>query len=420
MRKSIFRSLAIFGFLFGLCAPCLADPRPPIWQGVYEGTLGAAHIVVALAEDEARYFYAGKPNDLGLIVSAQGVALSIQETLAPSITTDDLKDRPQLLSGLWKVSFANDSIKGSWTDPQGKHALPIVLRRVSTVDDSLYAASITLENPGAYGGLWTKAAPALVAEPKEETVGPLTYHLLRDPQFGGAVPRLLQAPPNVNIDAVNRSLDRLQIYLRLLDRDCFQGLRAMRARSAEGKIGDIDKSGVDETVPAVLKPGFATEHLLTLDESAMTYCGGAHPDLVLATYTFDLSDGAQLTALGSDEGDDDLGPKALGRVLDLASAEKRAKFTALWMGLMRAAITADRKGAPPAEDDCGTIIEDALADKSIPPSIAVFPTPKGLAVRVVSLFSAAQACEDQDPYNPIVISYAALKPFLKPGQKLLP
>lgn len=420
MPKLICRILAIIGFSFSALPICLAESKPPIWQGVYDGTIGSAHVVVALAEDEARYFYAGKPNDLGLIVSAQGGELSIKETLAPTIATDDLKDHPQLLSGLWKVSFANNAIKGSWTDRQGKHVLPIALRRVSTADDSLYATSITLGNPGAYGGLWIKSGPALVAEPKQESVGPLTIHLLRDPQFGGAVPRLLKAPANVNVDAMNKSLERLQIYLRLLDRDCFQGLRAMRARSGEGAIGDIDKSGTDETVPAVLKPGFATGHVVTFDESAMTFCGGAHPDLVLETYTFDLSDGAQLTALGSGEGDSDLGPKALGRVFDFDSPEKRAKFDALWIGSMRAAITADRKGTPPAEDDCGKVIEDALADKTIPPSIAVFPTAKGLAVRLVGLFSAAQACEDQDPYNPIIIPYAALKPFLKPGQQLLP
>jgi hypothetical protein len=420
MSKLIFRSLAIVGFLLAMLAACLADPQPPAWQGVYEGTIGSAHVVAALAEDGARYFYAGKANDLGLIVSAQGTALSIEETLTPTIADDDLKDHPQLLSGLWKVNFADDAIKGTWTDAQEKHPLPISLRRVSTADQSLYGASTSLGNPGAYGGRWIKAAPALVAEAKEEIAGPLTFRLLRDPQFGGAVPRLLRAPPNVNIEAVNQSLDRLQIYLRLQDRDCFQGLRANRARTAEGKIGDIDKSGADETSPAVLTPGFATDHVLTLDESEMTYCGGAHPDQILETFTFDLSDGAQLTSLGFEDSNEDLGPKALGRVLDLESPAKRAKFTALWMGMMRAAIKADRKGAPPSDDDCGKIIEDAIADTSNPASIAVFPTSKGLAVRVVSLFSAAQACEDQDPYNPIIISYAALKPFLKPGQQLLP
>ncbi len=138
MPKLIFRSLAIFGFFFALLPVCLADSKPPVWQGVYEGTIGTAHVVVALAEDEARYFYAGKANDLGLIVSAQGTALGIEETLTPTIADDDLKDHPQLLSGLWKVNFADDAIKGTWTDPQGKHPLPIALRRVSTADQSLY------------------------------------------------------------------------------------------------------------------------------------------------------------------------------------------------------------------------------------------------------------------------------------------
>lgn len=411
---------SVLGFFATFAGSAAADRKPPVWRGVYEGTIGNAHVVVALAEDGARYFYTGKANDLGLIVAAEGTALKIQETLAPTIAADDLKERPQLLSGLWKVAFAQDGLKGNWTDVKGKHTLPIALHRVSTADESLYSATYTLTNPGVYGGLWLRATPALVAEPKEMTVGPLSYHMLRDSQLGGAVPRLLRAPPGANLEAVNKSLARLQDYLRLQDRDCFQGLRAMRARSADGKLADVDKSGVDETTPAVLKAGFATDHLVTFEESSMPFCGGAHPDLVLATYTFDLSDGAQLTSIGFKEGDDDLGPKALGRAIDVASPEKRAKFNALWMGLMRAAIAADRKGGPPSDDDCGKIIEDALTEKGASASIAVFPTQKGLAVRFTDLFSAARACEDQDGYNPIVISYAKLEPFLKPGQTLLP
>lgn len=423
MPQSMIRSffvlgLSAFGFLQVL-APCLADRKAPVWQGVYEGTIGGAHVVAALAEDDARYFYAGKPNDLGLIVSADGTALAIQETLAPSIGADDLKDHPQLLSGLWKVTFANDGLKGSWTDAQGKHARPIALHRIGTEDEALYEFSATLTHSGMYGGRWLHDAPALTTDPKEQTVGPLTYHLLRDTQFGGAVPRLLRAPAGVNLAAVNASLTRLQDYLRLDDRDCFQGLRAMRARSADGKLADMDKLDPADDMAAILKADYATDHLLTLTESHSVFCGGAHPSIVMRTYTFDLSDGAQLTSLGFQKGQEDLSAAALGRVLDLASPTTRAKFDAFWMGRMRAAIAADRKGAKPSDDDCGKVVEDALADMSSF-SPAVYPTAKGLAVRVTGLPTVAAICEDQESYNPIVISYSALKPFLKAGQKLLP
>ncbi|HTJ01840.1 MAG TPA: hypothetical protein VL492_03540, partial [Methylovirgula sp.] len=377
MPKSTIRSLSILGLsVFGLLlalAPCRADRKPPVWQGVYEGTIGNAHVVAALAEDDARYFYAGKPNDLGLIVAADGPALAIQETLAPSIGADDLKDHPQLLSGRWKVTFANDGLKGSWTDAQGKHARPIVLHRIGTADEALYEFSATLTHSGDYGGQWLHDAPALAAGPKEQTVGPLTYHLLRDTQFGGAVPRLLHGPAGVNFAAVNTSLERLQNYLRLDDRDCFQGLRAMRARSADGKLADLDKLDPTDDMAAVLKADYATDHLLTVTESHSVFCGGAHPSIVMRTYTFDLSDGAQLTSLGFEKGQEDLSAAALGRVLDVGSQAKRAKFDAFWMGRMRAAIAADRKGAKPSDDDCGKVVEDALADMSSF-SPAVYPT----------------------------------------------
>jgi hypothetical protein len=197
----------------------------------------------------------------------------------------------------------------------------------------------------------------------------------------------------------------------------------MRARSADGKLADMDKLDPSDDMAAVLTADYATDHLLTVTESHSVFCGGAHPSIVMRTYTFDLSDGAQLTSLGFQEGDDDLGSKGLGRVLDIADPAKRAKFSALWMGMMRAAIAADRKassGAKPSDDDCGKVVEDTIAEKSMSVGTAVYPTPKGLAVRVTDLPTYAAICEDQDPYNPIVISYSALKPFLKPGQKLLP
>jgi hypothetical protein len=233
------------------------------------------------------------------------------------------------------------------------------------------------------------------------------------------VPRLLRGPAGVNLAAVNASLTRLQNYLRLDDRDCFQGLRAMRARSADGKLADMDKLDPGDDTAAVLKADYATDHLLTVTESHSVFCGGAHPSIVMRTYTFDLSDGAQLTSLGFQEGQEDLSAAAMGRVLDIGDKAKRAKFNALWMGMMRAAIAADRKGAKPSDDDCGKVVEDALADMSSF-SPAVYPTAKGLAVRVTGLPTVAAICEDQEPYNPIIVSYSALKPFLKPGQTLLP
>ncbi|MDF2119662.1 hypothetical protein PY365_29290 [Roseiarcaceae bacterium H3SJ34-1] len=415
-------------------SPVFAQPAPPAWQGVYGGTIGKARVVVALTPLSARYFYAGKANDLGLIIPENGDLSKLQETLTPDISEDDLKTKPKLATGTWSLSFDKDTLNGTWKDPSGKTDQPIALKRLSKGDEGANSVTMTLDNPGVYAAHWLSAAPALVSGGKEMTIGPLTLKTMRDPSFGGEVPRLVKAPEGVRIAAVNAGLERLQRYLRIQDRDCAQGLRGFRARTSDEPVSAIDKKGDDEDNAAVLKATYATDRLLTLEESHMTFCGGAHPNISLGNYTFDLSDGALVTGGAGGAGEfDDLGPKGLGRALDLGTASKRAKFDAFWKAAMRAGIAADRKAAKAQEKadpkkaeakkedddgDCSKLLESQLKEKPI--TIHAYPTARGLAVRVADFPHYAEVCEVSDPINPVVLPYASLKPFLKPEQTLLP
>jgi hypothetical protein len=413
-------------------SPAFAQAPPPAWQGVYEGTIGKAHVVLALTPISTRYFYLGKANDLGLMIPDDGNLSKLQETLAPDMSDDDIKKEPKLVTGVWSLSYDKGALSGTWKDPGGKNEQPIALKRLSTGDEGTYAVTMTLDNPGVYTAHWLRAAPALVASDKETTIGPLTLKNMRDPSFGGEVPRLVKAPEGVRIDAVNAGLERLQRYLRATDRECFQGSRTFRARTSDDPVSALDKKSDDDDDNAtILKATFATDHLLTLEESHMTFCGGAHPNMNIGMYTFDLSDGALVTgARGGDDEFDDLGPKGLGRALDLGTASKRAKFDSFWKGAMRVGIAADRAATKAAEKgkkdkkedgddgDCSRLTEAKLKEK--PLTIHAYPTSKGLAVRVADFPHYAEVCEVTDPINPVVLPYAALKPFLKPGQTLLP
>jgi len=412
-------------------APAFAQAPPPVWQGVYEGTIGKAHIIVAMSPFSARYFYAGKANDLGLMIPDDGKLTSLKETLTPDISDDDIKTKPKLVSGIWSLSFDKDTLNGTWKDPGGKNEQPIALKRLSKADEGANNVTMTLDNLGVYAAHWVSAAPALVASDKETTIGPLALRNMRDPSFGGETPRLVKAPEGVRIDAVNAGLERLQRYNRVIDRECFQGLRAFRARTSDEPVNTIDKIGGkddEDTEATVLKPTFATDKLLTLEESHMTFCGGAHPNMSLGMYTFDLSNGALITgADGGGDEFDDLGPKGLGRALDLGTASKRAKFDAFWKAAMRVAIAADRKAAEKGKQakkededdgDCNKQIEAKLKEK--PVTIHAYPTTKGLAVRVADFPHFAEVCEVVNNVNPVILPYAALKPFLKPDQTLLP
>ena len=86
---------------------------------------------------------------------------------------------------------------------------------------------------------------------------------------------------------------------------------------------------------------------------------------------------------------------------------------------MRAGIA-----APHADDepDCGEAIKQMLDqnDRDNPVSIVAYPVEAGLAIRVTGFPHAIQICENGQSFNPTIIPYAALKPFLKPRQTLLP
>lgn len=404
-----------------LAFPALAEAETPDWQGVYDGVIGKAHIVAALAPNGSRYFYVGQKNDLGLIVSAEGAKLSATETLAPDLQDDDLKDHPELVSGRWTAVFAEGALKGVWKDAYGGREQALALTRVSSADESADADFPTKgKEPGAYATRWLGAAPALVAAPNEASIGPLTYRLMRDPSFGNLIPRLTRAPANVRTDAVNAALGRLQRDFILGDRACLQGDRQSMARSgaeAMKKAEEEARKPADWTPTAA--PIFATDRLLALKETRDLFCGGAHPNLELAVYTFDLRDGAMLTGGG---GADDLGPNGLGRALDIADPKKREAFNAVWMGALRAGIKAAETRPQKSDDipECRQAILDSLEANGSEIAKLVYPTDKGLAFHVTDFPHAIELCLVDDDINPAIVPYAALKPFLKPGQTLLP
>ena len=409
-------------FLAGAClsaavSTASAQAPPPPWQGVYEGVIGKAAVVVALSPISARYFYVGRSNDLGLIIAEDGNLSSLQETLAPDVSADDVADNPKLISGTWSLSFARGKLTGTWKDAQGQHASAIALTRVSTADEGSDSSDATLDRPGDYASRWLHSAPALVAQGAPTTIGPLSLRMMLDPAFGGAVPRLTRAPATVALGAVNAGLERLQRYLRLQDRGCFQGQRTMTARGAGASIADIDKQNGEDDSSTTLQATYASDRLLVLEESHLAFCGGAHPSLNVTAYTFDLATGALLTG-GSSEDDelDGLGPAGLGRALDLARPEQRAKFDELWRAAMRKQIAA--VAASKDDDGCGKEMEALFAEPKV--WINAYPTSDGLTVRLTGFPEAMRICEVDPPLNPVILPYASLKPFLKPGQKLLP
>ena len=402
-----------------VCAgPALAAPP---WQGVYEGVIGASRIIVSLTPEDARYVYVTRPNDLGLIVEESGGALKITETLAPGIGAADVKDNPKLASGLWTLAQQGEKLTGRWSDARGRRGRAISLTRVSKQAEG---AGDT-PNPGqlgAYSARWLASAPALMPQGGEATFGPLSYTMVRDDLYGNVMPRLTRAPKGVRIDAVNAALEKLHRALVLRDRNCAQNLRSSTALTDPARLAAIEKPagkgerGAQESI----KPVFASASLLTLYETRSQFCGGAHPTNSVAAFTFDLANPRQLAGLG--DGGDDLGSSGLGSALDVADPAKRTRFDALWVARFRAAIAADREAHPGDEtaEACGSDLDSQLEQSGAGIGTLVYPAKDGLAIHASNFGQAAGVCASGYAANPLVIPWRDIKPFLKPGQKLLP
>ena len=408
-----------------LAAALLACAGPacaaPAWQGVYEGVVGASRIIVSLAPEGARYVYVTRPDDLGLIVEESGGGLKITETLAPGISAADVKDNPKLVTGQWTLAQQGEKLTGRWSDAKGQRGRAISLTRVAkqaeNIDDPRIPGQL-----GAYSARWLASAPAFVPQGGEASLGPLSYTMMRDDLYGNAVPRLTRAPKGVRIGAANAALEQLHLALVLLDRDCAQNLRSSAALTDPARLAEIDrpakKGGRDPN--ASITPVFASASLLTLYESRSRFCGGAHPTNSVAAYVFDLATPRQLTGLR--EGGDDLGPSGLGGALDFSDGVKRTRFDAMWVARFRAAIAEDRKAHAGDEtsEACGSDIDSQLEQSGAGIGKLVYPVKDGLAIRASNFGQAAAVCASDYAANPLVIPWRDLRPFLNPGQTLLP
>ena len=404
--------------LLALALPACAGPA---WQGVYDGVLGNARVIVALGPGYSRYAYLAKANDLGLIATEAGGGLQIAETIAPGIGADDIKANGKLVTGHWTLKQQGEKLTGRWTDAAGGRARAISLTRVSRKADS--GEDAPGGNPaGAYGARWLAAAAPFAQQGGEATSGPLAYTLLRDPHYGNTVPHLTRAAPGVRLEAVNKQLENLLGALVLRDRNCMQDLRSSTALSDPASLAEIERPPRKAVAASQesIKPVFATAGLLVLLETRSQFCGGAHSANTVSAFTFDLQSPRQITGLG--EGSDDLAPSALGAAFDFADTGKRTRFDSLWVERFRAAVAREAKvhGADEVATACGADLGGQLEQGGAGIDRIVYPLKEGLAIRATGFGHATSICASDYAANPLVLPWAEVKPFLKAGQKLLP
>jgi hypothetical protein len=373
------------------------------WEGVFEGTIGKAKVLVELYAGEekstykggyregSRYSYLPKTRDINLILDSEGTSLHFTETLHLHRMFADEENKK--ITGKWEIDVKGAQALGTWTSPDGKKTLPITLTR-STLLGSADVSPNNNQLSASYDALWLETVNFTDAG-TAKNFGAVEVRYLQDSAFGTKYPVFGKFPDGNQKAKINAMLLKQHMTSVASYRDCFNGV-------------PVDWSEPETELVLNYNFGYATERLLSYTETGSVFCGGAHPNNYVNPQTFDL---VALQAIGNNDVLD-LAPENFGRILKLASKDERIAFERFVLGRWRAAAEKDVE----LGKDCieGWIFEAAEGEKDFGLSF----TEKSLAITRTDFPHVASVCLFAD-FNPTIIPWTDLKPWLKPGQNLL-
>jgi hypothetical protein len=247
-----------------------------------------------------------------------------------------------------------------------------------------------------YNRVWLSAV-TISSENSKTSFGDVELGNEKEMAFETVYPVLAAFPDATRKDAANTML-----------RDYF-GKATINLRSCANGIPSSLRDGndVESSIQVTRSVTFASASLLSIQESGSIYCGGAHPNNFDKRITFDLN---TMTLIGG-EGQD-LTPDSFGRIMKLANKQERAAFERFALDRWKAGAEKD----PEMAADCipGWIDDSPEGEKEFSLSF----TKEGLAVQRTDYPHAISVCLFQD-FNPAIIPWADLKPFLRRDQTLL-
>jgi hypothetical protein len=394
------KSLASVFLSFLLITPAVATD----WEGVFEGTLGKSRILVELNAgtekssykggyaDGSRYSYTPAAYDLKLRLDAEGETLRFTEATVPHYAIDELKDGDKALSGKWELKVSGETASGTWTSANGRKSLPITLQRKALLTN-VGAESNQLS--ATYNAQWFALQNVSGAD-SPVSFGNVKLAFEKDSSFNLPMPVFTALPDKAAMAKANMLLREYYKRSLISYRDCINGLNEEPKKPYEPEY--------NFSVP------YASQRLVTIQEGGSVFCGGAHPSNYVSYLTFDLVNGRQIGGRYQL----DLSPAGFNSILKLSTREERMAFETF--ALERWNLSAKTAGES-GEDGCAAI--GFMNDQ--PPGEKEFSLAfdaKGLAVQRIDYPHAASNCLFQD-FNPTIIPWADLKPWLKPDQTLL-
>jgi hypothetical protein len=410
MLRSAQACFAIVWFC-GFAAANSHIARAADYDGVYEGTIGAARVVVELGDTGGTYFYATKGIDIFLQVSAKNGAIEVVEKSGE----DDESVAP---TGRWTVKAEASRLSGTWSPPKQGRTLPIKLTRVAALvprprkDDQTDHAGVST----AYGQRWISARLRWTLGP-EIPIGDLSYAVATDAIFGTHMPRLVRFPDAGRKVEINAAIERLQVEQILAARETSIDLRQSLAARANKSIDAVTEANPESEQDV---------RITKLVPDALSFVirgiwdgGGAHPNTYVAAYTIDLIQ-AKLVAGTLRSQDETKQAKVFDGALNLDIPEKRQAFEKLWVAKLRASLPkVEAKTDDDADGACIEAIDapDFLEDGGS--SYYLYLVEGGLAVHPMGWPNVAAYCFSEFKYIPVVLTIGELKPFIASGHSLI-
>lgn len=382
--------------------------------GLFEGTIGTAKILVSLDGQANHYSYAKAPADIGLLLTKSGKGFTFTETLFVDATPEDLAgERKDTITGSWQISLNDEGGNGTWTSAKNGKTAPITLKRLggsSTMEEDI-------PGPSNYEAYWLKNVDLNVPATslKSQKFGSMHIGWVKDSVFGAPYPTLLAYPDETKMAKIN-------VFLEEKHRDAVLGVR--ECQSGLGFMADAAtlNAGKPKDPEYQYELTYASPTVLSMVESGSVFCGGAHPANYSQPIMFNLDTLSNISSNAcAEEGNcTEMNKSGLGTLIELTTADQRERFNTMWWDRWNTAAKAvEAKGGDDGDlaSECmnGFENEKPMAERNASFSL----TPKGMAVTRTDFSSAAAVCNFQEGYNPIVISWADLKPFLKDGQTIL-
>lgn len=285
-----------------LATPALADAV------TYRGTIGSREAVFEFTEPSdgavaGRFAFLDEGKSMPLNpVSNDGNSWTLAEEglcTPDTCTFDDDGDASNVpVTAQWQLTLDGTTLTGTRTGTGKSKQQAIAAQELGrrpfegeaipgTLRDNFFDVYYepTLDPTKAVYELALTDVP--LVEQSRGRVGDAEIAMMVDPRTKFEFPHVIDLPGNGDVDAANAILDEKHAALSLWALDCLSTAYI----AFGGNQWNLDQASLGYMDEETVEFSFGNSKLISWKESGSTWCGGAHPDNHVVSFTYDLTTG---------------------------------------------------------------------------------------------------------------------------------